>query len=60
MNEHTFEMQPFKQEYIPTYDTLSVTMYLLWFTLAYGISVLFPTGTTNSLCNKKKDQEKNV
>ena len=42
------------------YDTLSVTMYLLWFTLAYGISVLFPTGTTNSLWNKKKDQEKNV
>lgn len=31
--------------YSPMYATLSVTMYLLWLTLEYGISEWFPTGT---------------
>ena len=33
---------------LPIYAILSVTMYLLWFTLEWGISDWFPTGTMDS------------
>lgn len=40
----------------PTYATLSVTMYLLWLTLVYGISDWFPTGTMYSFWNNNKNR----